>query len=64
MNKFWTDVLVRMLFKFGVLGEFRNVETTIDMPDSNGRVTVKSDLITIRFQGEPEVIQNGSEKGE
>ncbi len=47
MNKL-TDVLVSYLLKGGILGEARNIETTIDVPDSNIKITIKAEHVTVK----------------
>lgn len=36
-----TDILVNVLLKKGLIGEVRNFETTIDIPQENGKNTIK-----------------------
>lgn len=48
-----TDILVNLLLKKGLIGEIRNFETTIDIPQENEKspikMVIKSDHLHIRL---------------
>lgn len=48
-----TDILINVLLKKGLIGEVRNFETEIDIPQENGKspikMVIKSDHLHIRL---------------
>ena len=47
-----SDMVVNMILKKGVLGEFRNFETQVDIPQESGKnivVTINAENLQIRM---------------
>jgi hypothetical protein len=48
-----TDIIINVLLKKGLIGEVRNFETEIDIPQENGKspikMVIKSDHLRIRL---------------
>lgn len=52
-----TDIIVNLMLKKGVLGDFRNFETKIDVPQESGKITtiiIKADHLQVRMENKNE----------
>lgn len=49
-----TDAIISAVLKKGVVYEARNFEADIDIPDSNMKINVKIDHMTIKLEKENE----------
>jgi hypothetical protein len=48
-----SDMIVNMILKKGVMGEFRNFETKVDIPQESGEpitVTIKAEHLQVRLE--------------
>lgn len=52
-----SDMIVSAILKRGILGEFRNFETEVEIPQDNKpsiKVTIKAENLQVRFDMEKE----------
>lgn len=48
-----SDMIVNMVLKKGVIGEFRNFETKVDIPQESGEpitITIKAEHLQVRLE--------------
>ena len=45
-----SDMIISMIIKKGIINEIRNMECDVDIPDTNVKVKIKAEHITIKLE--------------